>query len=69
MINLLSGCTNRNQRIAADCGFYYFCGNLEKQPCPIGTVFNKDIGLCDYPFNVPECKNYYAEPPPAGEYM
>ncbi|XP_061195456.1 probable chitinase 10 [Saccostrea echinata] len=56
-------CSSRadgHYRDPSDCGMFYQCAmNLGfHEPCPPGTVFNEAIIACDYPFKVPECKNY-----------
>ncbi|KAK6766735.1 hypothetical protein RB195_026174 [Necator americanus] len=42
-----------------DCRQFYRCvwDRLERMHCPSGTVFNPELSLCDYPANVPQCRN------------
>uniref|UniRef100_A0A0K8TBE4 Putative chitinase 3 n=2 Tax=Lygus hesperus TaxID=30085 RepID=A0A0K8TBE4_LYGHE len=45
-----------------DCQFFYVCINGEvprRNGCKIGQVFNEATGSCDWPRNVPECKEWY----------
>jgi len=44
-------------RNPADCHKYRRCvdGRLVEQDCPEGLVFNKQLDVCDYEHNVPEC--------------
>ncbi|KAJ8704685.1 hypothetical protein PYW07_011873 [Mythimna separata] len=41
------------------CEKYYQCDEGEKieRDCQTGTVFNPDIQICDWPYNVPRCEN------------
>ncbi|XP_045118568.1 protein obstructor-E-like isoform X2 [Portunus trituberculatus] len=49
-----------------DCQKFYVClNNLvpQESSCPLGQVFNDKTSLCDYPENVPECQDFYANHP------
>ncbi|CAK5113825.1 unnamed protein product [Meloidogyne enterolobii] len=39
------------------CTSFYRCvwGRLFPMSCPLGTVFNSRLSVCDYPKNVPNC--------------
>ncbi|XP_076822933.1 mucin-2-like [Clavelina lepadiformis] len=40
-----------------DCDHFYQCGAgvLYVMPCAPGTAFNPELGVCDWPYNVPGC--------------
>ncbi|KAK6641187.1 hypothetical protein RUM44_012896 [Polyplax serrata] len=45
-----------------DCQFFYVCINGEvprRNGCKRGQVFNEEKRVCDWPRNVPECKDWY----------
>ncbi|XP_063232004.1 protein obstructor-E-like [Bacillus rossius redtenbacheri] len=45
-----------------DCQFFYVCINGEvprRNGCKMGQVFNDVTHNCDWPRNVPECKDWY----------
>merc|ERR1712121_178075 len=51
-----------------DCRTFYFCTKNDEggwvivvEKCDIDTVFNPELGSCDFPFNVPGCEDYYDE--------
>lgn len=59
--NVCDGETNPNQNDAPDpenCKCFYKCDAGEihgHECCPPGLVFNPDILVCDWPYNVPDC--------------
>ncbi|XP_071953415.1 chondroitin proteoglycan 2-like [Antedon mediterranea] len=53
-------CTNRpdgNYRHPDDCKRFFTCVSHIRYVfrCPLGLFYNQNIGVCDWPFNVPEC--------------
>ena len=59
--NVCDGETNPDQNDAPDpenCQCFYKCDAGEihgHECCPPGLVFNPDILVCDWPYNVPDC--------------
>ncbi|XP_076822021.1 uncharacterized protein LOC143468590 [Clavelina lepadiformis] len=54
-----------------DCSHYYQCSNgyLCTMPCPDGLVFNPEIKVCDWPWNVAGCEGEDPTPsPPEASY-
>jgi len=46
----------------ADCRKFYVCIENTRPrafSCGVGFVFNPDLGVCDEPDNVPQCRSYY----------
>ncbi|XP_006614230.1 uncharacterized protein LOC102676226 isoform X1 [Apis dorsata] len=56
---------NGHYRSATNCSEFYVC--LYKKPikfgCPRGLVYNDQLGVCDYPYNV-DCKGAVSPPLP-----